>query len=940
MFLYIKGDNGTNCSAPDSNNKLIPQPRTIHVSFSCDRQHGLGRPVKKLSSPCNAQFAWPTVAACSQTSSSKEVYPMSKNILSKCYTYDSNGEVRDLSPLIADDGYEVLSMPDVNSTKVSKRFFINVCSEVGKSCKNGQSGTAACSRTPGPSAAYRDVINHLGYIRKSTLHFDEVSDEVVLTYQDLNSDADRRQCTHQTHIRFKCPSNSADVNIYGLESRKPFLLSSSDCETVIEWETDHACPLHKLRGNLSNCIIEENDFTIDLSPLQKMGQIVVKNITGPTGFKKNVTHDVVLSVCGSFTSDGKICPQNGWKTNSVCINSTDGNHLIGSNRAIGPSEPELAFNDGNITLIYPTNSHKNDLCDDKEASPVTTINFNCDPSVEANVSFVSMSPTCEFNFEVRTKHACHPPHLAVPSCALEFNGTLFDLSPLRKKAHEFLWTASINPYSFKSAFAINKDERILINVCGAIPKMIKNNGTCIDVPTNSAACLYNGKSKESRNIGQFINPPVYDPINRVINMTYETTDVKNKKTISLISFKCSPGVLDSSPVLVSRTESTNVDQFNFEWKTSIACPLKTSIGTDCMVTDESLGYTFDLNPLKSDHPYIVKWGKYDFHLSVCSKLTYNPCDAKDRLAGICQRDTKTNDTYVSGQFNSNLTYFDGVIKLKYSNGTKYRDLNKTSRSAEIVFICDESNDVDMSGNPKLEHVTETDHSYFFRWYTKYACPDFENIVPCLWTNGTHSVDLSPMSLINSNHFEVTGLKRDAGAAHDKYFANVCRPLNPIRGMANCRKGSAICWESTDSNGIVSLTSLGVPSSPPNFHDGVTLSLVYPNGDPCFDHSENKTKSWSSMLNFVCDHGEGAEGSFKPIEEGNCYKKFEWRTNLVCDISPEAPHDHVPTTKVPPTKSADSEHSSKPGTAGIVIITVISFLIVLFALFIIINREAR
>ena len=935
LFVLIKGENTTLCPGGT--------PRTVQLSFSCDRRHGLGRPIKKMSSLCSAQFAWPTIAACNQAVS-KDVHPISKNILSKCYTYDSSGEVRDLSPLIVDDGYEVLSMPEVNSTRSPKKYFINVCSEVGKSCRNGQSGTAACSRARGPVST-RDIVEHLGLVRRSSLHFDEVSDEVVLTYQDISStSSDSYKCTHQTHIRFKCPKRSHDVNMYGLESRKPFLLSTSDCETVIEWETDHACPIHKLRGNMSTCLIEGDvdDFKIDLSPLQKMGQIVVKNIT-----VNGQSFDAVLSVCGSFPSDGKTCPKNDWKSNSVCINSSQSSHLIGS-RGIQPTEPELAYNDGSITLVYPTNTNQNDLCTDRKASPVTTLNFICDTNTEFNATLASLTPTCEFGFDVRSKHACHPSHLAVPSCAIEYNGTMFDLSPLRKKAHEYLWMASVNPNRVNSAYSLSPHERILINVCGAIPKVIRNNGTCVNAPQDSAACLYNGKTKESRNIGQFINGPIYDPDMKVINITYETTDVKTKKAISTISFKCAPGILDSSPILVTRTENTSHDFFGFEWKTSAACPLKTSFGTDCIVTDDSLGYTFDLTPLRQEHPYLVDWntpkGNYTFHLSVCGNLKYNPCEKKDQNAGICQVDKKSGDFYVSGQGNGNLTYYDGVLKLTYINGSKYRNADKTPRNAEIAFICDEEADARNGGKPALEHVAEGNFTYSFRWYTKYACPDFENIVPCLWTNGTYSIDLSPMSLVTSNHFEVAGIKRSAGAAHDKYFANVCRPVNPLRDLPNCRRGSALCWHSVDSNGNAVVTSLGIPTSPPNFNDGVNLSIVYQNGDPCYNEHDKVNTTWSSWINFVCDESEGVDGSFKKTEDGPCFKKFEWKTGLVCGVSTEAPVTDIPyrgPTELTPSKSDGTRtKSSKPGAAGIIVITVISFIVVLFAIFIIVNREAR
>ena len=977
VYLVVKGDPGSNSNDTNTDRDTDcrpPEVPSVTISFTCDRKHGLGYPSKIVSSPCSAHFAWPTIAACSSeppskdtsskdTSSTKET--SSKNILSKCYTYDSNGEIRDLSPLIADDGYEVLSPPPVNSSVVSKKLFINVCSEVRKLCRSSRSssyGTAVCSITAKGEDWRRATIDHLAHVRKSSLHYDEDSDEVILTYQQ--SSVIDYTCTHQTHIRFRCPSKSADVNIYGLESRKPFLVSSSDCETVIEWETDHACPLHRVKGNMSTCVIEGDDVRIDLSPLRRLGPIIVPNIKSPD-LNGSLSYNASISICGSFPSTNKPCPKSDWQSDSVCITGSDGTqHLIGSKSH--KQDAELGYRDGRITLFYPTNLHRNLICKEKDASPVTTVTFICDKDTEAHGSFLSVNQLCEFDFEIRTKHACLPPHLEIPVCSLEHNGSLFDLSPLKKKSHEYLWTVSVNPSSFTSAYVLSKDERILLNLCGAIPKATRNTGTCIDLPPTSAACLYNGRTKQSRNIGQFLNPPVYDPVLKAINVTYETSDVKSetsdvksetsdvkrKKTITTITLKCAPGILDSSPVLVSRSENVSHDSFNLEWSTSAACPLKTSFGSDCIVTDDSLGYTFDLNPLRTDDPIYVEWNKYKFYLNICGELPYNPCKDKDPNAGVCQVDTRTNEAYVSGQANGNVTYYDGVLKLKYLNGTKYRDPQRTPRTAEIAFICDEEHAGDGEhanvrlGKGRLEMVTESNRTYFFRWYTKYACPDFENIVPCLWTNGTHSVDLSPISLVDSNHFEVSGIKRSTGAARDRYYANICRPLNPIREPKSCRKGTAVCWYSIDSNGTQTVTSLGIPSTPPTFHDGDSLSILYKNGDPCFIAEEKKNTTWSSMIIFLCDHSN-SEAEFKIIESGDCYKKIQMKTDLVCNISTKAPTVVIPSGDQVPTKydtsggsSSGSGSSSDHKKPGIIIVTVIALLVILFAIFILVNREVR
>lgn len=41
-----------------------------------------------------------------------------------------------------------------------------------------------------------------------------------------------------------------------------------------------------------------------------------------------------------------------------------------------------------------------------------------------------------------------------------------------------------------------------------------------------------------------------------------------------------------------------------------------------------------------------------------------------------------------GEANSRLSYYDGLIQLVYSNGTRYRDDKHTARSTLISFLCD------------------------------------------------------------------------------------------------------------------------------------------------------------------------------------------------------------------------------------------------------------
>ena len=83
-------------------------------------------------------------------------------------------------------------------------------------------------------------------------------------------------------------------------------------------------------------------------------------------------------------------------------------------------------------------------------------------------------------------------------------------------------------------------------------------------------------------------------------------------------------------------------------------------------------------------------------------------------AGICQK-TKSN-TYIAGKVHGNMYYYDGVLKLPFTNGDKCH--NQVERKAYITFFCSEAADL---GKPVF--VGEIEHClYNFAWYTKYACP--------------------------------------------------------------------------------------------------------------------------------------------------------------------------------------------------------------------------
>ena len=93
------------------------------------------------------------------------------------------------------------------------------------------------------------------------------------------------------------------------------------------------------------------------------------------------------------------------------------------------------------------------------------------------------------------------------------------------------------------------------------------------------------------------------------------------------------------------------------------------------------------------------------------------------------------DAYSMGQLSSNLTYFDGIIKLKYENGDT---APPGPRQTQIAFLCDKLAGV---GSPLLVTTNSTVITEI-EWKTEYACPNVP--VECMATNAdkTKQYDLS------------------------------------------------------------------------------------------------------------------------------------------------------------------------------------------------------
>lgn len=640
--------------------------RRIHIDFSCNLRRGLGKPIKLVSQPCVTTFNWPSIAVCNTVSK----HP----ILSKCYIYDKDGEMRDLSALISPDAHVV------HAPNSSVQYLINICSEVNTSCNthtSSSSGTSVCVKSS------NQKVEHLGDVRKSDMFYDPVSDEVVVKYLSSSQNTCPRGA-FTTLIRLRCPPSRSEFSYYGLESRMPFLVHQSDCDLVVEWETDYACPIHSYERALTSnsCGIKVDDHFVDLKPLHRNESYLLSNVTNG-----NETLDIALNMCGGVGAKrSQLCGSSDWTSDAICLKSSaDSSSLV-----FNSLDAKLTYADGNIYVSYPT--RQKFTC---PSPPETIIHFVCDETAGDREPTFSSFTDCILQLEWKTSRVCLPAHLNPPSCSLKTSSAEYDLSPLRRRSNESMWSVSLAGYRHHSSQArIGGQDKIFLNVCGRIPKtgMI---GKVTSSTEKSSVYLYNAAANSSHSIGSFESAPVQHTVTGKPALVYQYVDnsengVKNRITTTIL-FSCAVGNMESLPRLKNVTEKMSDGErhtdYTIEWLTGAACPLTVNNGTDCVVVDMNLGLKIDLNPLHEELHDIVIHGDdgVKYYMNICGKLKGDHCAGSD--VGICRVDQSGHGTSL-GQFTRNVTYWNGMLTLDYANGSTVQTSDsKVRRSSVLSLVC-------------------------------------------------------------------------------------------------------------------------------------------------------------------------------------------------------------------------------------------------------------
>lgn len=793
-------------------NEKIEKYRS-HINFVCGPH--LGAPELILGNECQVNFLWRTSAACA-------VKPTNQV---PCYVLDDNGNKRDLSPLIKkNEGYSVYT------PNVAIDFIINVCSDISENSSENKcpKNAAACRISGKESYSFGSVSGGLKY----------TSEGLVLVYKTPDSAILSPNCSlkPKTTILFKCPARGY--------SQPPKLISDSNCQYEVEWETEYACPENLLKGNLKKCQFfrELHGAEIDLSPLREKHMY---NVTVP-----GTSEYFLLSVCSGL-EEGFKCGSKAWKSTSVCFRNSNGSLQTAGTT----NSAKLLYADGKVVLTYL----KGESCNGTEQS--TVINFICDKNAANNGTGEPQhiaSNDCSHIFEWRTTHACLKHPLDAP-CYVTFDKKTIDLQKkmlVQGEPWEAIDLRVLQPRSRAEYF---------INICGPI----FNLGNFSMCGEGSSACVLKDTGTYL-NLGNFTSPPVYDRMSNSVWLHYTGGSPcgENKFWHSSINFICKPGQI-SSELILTRINEVEC-HYEFEWETADACPVTGFIeGSECRIIDNDFGINYDLNPLKSK-VYKVTSPLYEFYLGVCEPVKDSPCTSKN--VGVCQVERSNKTAWKAGEPTSHPSYMDGVVNLMYMSGDPYYDQNHTSRITFITFICDIS-----AGNGNPHFIEEDDFAFVFHWYTSLVCPQ-RVLTECIVHDSFSDVmyALSDLSMPKKNW--VTTINEDN--KERQIYLNVCRSL--VLPTIGCDPNAAACLTEQDENGEekVVVSNLGRAVNPPVLQSPGHLILTYTDGDPCVSYGVNTT--YRTLIHFLCADKDTLQTSFRFLSKvGACEYSFLWATKAAC-----------------------------------------------------------
>ncbi|KAL2081956.1 hypothetical protein ACEWY4_021774 [Coilia grayii] len=804
------------------------------ISFLCGKT--MGTPEFVTVSECVHHFEWRTYVACK-----KDKFKPHKEV--PCYAFDPNGNKHDLTPLIKlTDGYLVDdSDDDVN-------FYINICRSLDRLQMACAEGSAACLITKGK--AY-----NMGF---PTSQLELLSNErLKLRYEGATENIPEFCDGHKpaVTITFICPSRRQ-------EGSPPKMTAKTNCRYEIDWVTEYACHRDYLESHTCTLNSVQHDISIDLTHLTVSHGDDAYHAKSSDG---RDTYIYYLNVCGPI-SVGVCANQTGFV--SACQVKESGDMMKVAGRY---KNQTLRYSDGDLTLTYPGGTR----CS-SGFERMTIINFECNETAENDgkgfPAFAGESD-CTYYFEWHTAYACTKEREDL-LCQVTSGKKRYDLSPLT----QFPVSDILQNWEAVGTSAADPDrKRVYLNVCHKVLQQ----GATAGCPEEAAACTVD-KNNKTKSLGSFLSAPQMDGDS--IRLIYTEGDIcrKNIKTRTIISLKCSPGDVESAPVL--RSVSSDECIYELEWRTAAACVLSKTEGNDCKVSDPQAGFSFDLSPLRkpTNDGYKVSGEKYDYFINVCDGVSKSECPPK---SGACQVEKSGANGWSLGESNDKLTYYDGMIQLMYQNGTAYNNPQKTRRSTVISFLC--NHDTGM-GMPEFQ--VEDEFTYSFKWYTSLACPERPN--KCLVTDPLtlKQYDLSSLSKSVTN-WEAMDIRN-----HKKYYINVCRPLRDMPDVRGCARTASVCETSYDGGTEkVSTSNMGVAKRGPIIQGTDQLLLEYTDGSVC--ESDSGPTTDTTRIHLSC--AKTASGPHF-LSNQNCTANFMWETTAACAIESAKDTNQTCTIKDPIT----------------------------------------
>eukprot|EP00042_Codosiga_hollandica_P059240 m.908301 g.908301 ORF g.908301 m.908301 type:complete len:2204 (+) comp60100_c0_seq3:1210-7821(+) len=808
--------------------------RTTEIVFTCDPSVPVGQAAfVGETQHCLYSFTWATSLVCSNVTRYE------------CTAVDtSTNQMYDLSQLsLSDRNWLATSANDTNSTA----FYLNICRSLV------QSGTSITF--PSNSGAYDTVAGlSLGQQISAPVFADGV---LSVFYSNGDICPTNKSTTISARIDFVCANQAGNVG------HPVYHYSNTNCLYKFAWTSVVACP----EGTTTTTPVTPwTGPSTTLPDLDVTACSVVNPLTGQlvdlsslanatfvaTGTAGNVS--VTLAVCSSLPG--------------VCGNQTDSAACaVSNNTSLGRYVNPLVFDSGELSLTY---SEGSTCLTDTTQTYSTTIFFTCDPVPAPVGNVVGGVPQfrgvegCTYVFEWATREACEraPDFECV---AVSPSGLVFDLSSLTAMGDDNNWGVSDT-----------NTGSMILNVCGPLTQF-PSTSPC----SGAGACL--SLAGTTIPLGMSNSPPVasdegfivltYDP--PPAGLSYGSWCQSAASPSVQITFFCRYGD-DGEPIFVANSQDC-VTQII--WYTSAACPINSTVGSNCAVLDAVSGNTYNLISLAGRVISVKNPDTQDvYNASICrqpaSGSTWGACLSQNANAGACMSPASTGAPLVVGVINDNLTVSQGALQLIYPSTTPCPAGGGATYTTVLEFICDPT---------QTQRVTST-------------FDDFDSETCTAYVAVTTSIACAARPVrctandYQGNMYDLSDLRLDSGnwqvmnTSGVDYVINVCRPLvvQPGSALDGCAVDSSVCIVNASSK---TMTSGGLPASP-TFSATNALQLVYSHGDTTSCPSGRQT-----VINLVCGSTINTPyplGQPYLTSTTACLTTLTWTSSAACKVVAYSP----------------------------------------------------